>query len=68
MNFIYNYNKPDYNTIIKKSTKIQKNYLKEKETLTNNYKNILMNFDCYKYQQLLLQKKKIDITKWYIIF
>ena len=61
MNFKYNYNKPNYNTIIKKSIKIKKNYLKEKAILTNNYKNILMHFDCCKYQHLLLAKKKIDI-------
>jgi len=61
MNFIYNYNKPDYNTIIKKSKKIKKDYLKEKKSLTNNYKNILIHFDCHKYQHLLLHKKKMDI-------
>lgn len=61
MNFIYNYNKPDYNTIIKKSIKIKKDYLKEKEALTNNYKNILMNFNCHKYQKLMLAKKRMDL-------
>lgn len=61
MDFIYNFNNPDYNTIIKKSTKIKKNYLKEKTALINNYKKILLNFNCYEYQQLLLHKKKLDI-------
>ena len=61
MNFIYNYNNPNYKTIIKMSRKIKKLYLKEKEVLNNKYKKILLNFDCQKYQNLLLCKKKMDI-------
>lgn len=61
MNFIYNYNKPDYSTIMKKNMKIKRNYLKEKGDLTNDYQKLLLQFDCSKYQRLLLRKKKLDI-------
>lgn len=61
MNFIYNYNNPNYDGIIKKSNKINNDYLKEKKNLANDYENILLNFDYFRYQELMLRKKKLDV-------